>query len=195
MDLHSSEKNYKKICALIKPAALLNSALRLIEWDQETQMPAQGLDLKTEQNKLLQELIHKQMTSKTFVKCLSQLIDIETGTLLATELKPEQKGAIRELRRDYLHTSKLNPTFLKKFTETTTLALDAWKQARKTNSFKLFLPHLEKVIALSRKKADLLGYKDHPYNALLDIYEPDLTVSHLDPLFTSLKTKLNQLLP
>ncbi len=157
-------------------------------------MPLQGLELKTDQNKLLQELIHKQMTSKKYVKHLSQFIDIETGTLLAKELKPAQAAAVRELRRDYLHTSKLNTTFLKKFTETTTLALDAWKQARKTNSFKLFLPHLEKIIALSRKKADLLGRKEHPYDALLDIYEPDTTVALLNPLFSSLKGKIVPLL-
>lgn len=193
MPSNTSEK-YKKLCTLIKPAALLSSALRLIEWDQETNMPIQGIDLKAEQNKLLHELIHKQLTNKRYVKLLSELIDIETGTLIATNLSPEYQASLREMRRDYLHTSKLNATFLKKFTEATTLALDAWKEARKTNSFKLFLPHLEKIISLSRKKADLLGYKAHPYDALLDIYEPDTTVLLLDPLFSSLKTKIVSLL-
>lgn len=194
MALTTSEKNYKKLCKQVKPAALLASALRLIEWDQETNMPALGIELKTEQNKLLHELVHKQMTSKKYVKLLSQFIDIETGTLLITDLKPNEAASIREMRRDYLHTSKLNSTFLKKFTEATTTSLDAWKRARKTNSFKLFLPHLEKIISLTRKKADLLGFKEHPYNALLDIYEPDTTVALLDPLFASLKAKIIPLL-
>ena len=187
MVLTASEKNYKKLCNLVRPAALLSSALRLIEWDQETNMPALGIELKTEQNKLLHELVHKQMTSKRYVKLLSQFIDIETGTLLTTDLKPNETASVKEMRRDYLHTSKLNSTFLKKFTQATTTALDAWKKARKTNSFKLFLPHLEKIISLTRKKADLLGFKEHPYNALLDIYEPDTTVALLDPLFASFK--------
>ena len=48
-----ANKAYQKICAHVKPAALLSSTLRLIEWDQETHMPAQGVHLKVEQNKLL----------------------------------------------------------------------------------------------------------------------------------------------
>ncbi len=195
MALTTSEKNYKKLCNQVKPAALLNSALRLIEWDQETYMPPLGLDLKTEQNKLLHELIHKQMTSKKYLKMLSEFIDIETGALTKSTLNPEQAASVREMRKDYLHTSKLNTTFLKKFTEATTLALDSWKEARRTNSFKLFLPHLEKVISLTRKKADLLGYKNHPYDALLDIYEPEATVASLDPLFANLQIKIRELLP
>ncbi len=194
MALTTSEKNYKKLNNQVKPAALLSSALRLIEWDQETNMPNLGLDLKSEQNKLLHELVHKQMTSKKYIKLLSQFIDIETGALIAIDLKSNEAASVREMRRDYLHASKLNSSFLKKISETTTHSLDAWKEARKTNSFKLFLPHLEKIFSLTRKKADLLGYTDHPYNALLDIYEPDTTVAILDPLFTSLKAKIIPLL-
>jgi carboxypeptidase Taq len=194
MALTTSEKNYKKLCNHVKPAAILSSALRLIEWDQETNMPALGTELKLQQNKLLHELIHKQMTSKKYVKLLSQFIDIETGAVVEKELRPEEAASIKQMRKDYLHTKKLNASFLKKFTEATTLSLDAWKEARKTNSFKTFYPHLEKIVSLTKKKADLLGYKDHPYDALLDIYEPETTVSLLDPLFSSLKSKIHPLL-
>ncbi len=194
MSLTTSEKIFTKLCNQIRTAGVLSSTLRLVEWDQETHMPSLGLELKTEQNKLLHELIHKQLTSKKYVKLLSQLIDIETGTILDPDLKLEEKACLREMRRDYLHTSKLNTSFLKKFTEATTLSLDAWKEARKTNSFKTFLPHLEKVFALTRKKAELLGFRDHPYNALLDIYEPEITVTVLDPLFSSLKSQIATLL-
>lgn len=194
MALTISEKNYKKLCNHVKPAAILASALRLIEWDQETNMPSLGTALKTEQNKLLHELIHKQMTSKKYVKLLSEFIDIETGTVLTTDLKPEEIASLQQMRKDYLHTKKLNTSFLKKFTEATTLSLDAWKEAKKNNSFKTFAPHLEKILSLTRKKADLLGYVNHPYDALLDIYEPETTVSLLDALFASLKEKILPLL-
>ena len=194
MELTTSAKNYKKLCSHTKQATLLSSTLRLIGWDQETYMPSDGLELKTEQTKLLSELLHKQMTSKRYTKLLSQFIDIETGNLQSDDLKPEEAASVRELRRDYILASKLSATFLKKFSETTTLAVEAWKEARKTNSFNLFLPHLEKVIALTRKKADLLGYENHPYDALLDNYEPETTVQILDPLFASLKTKISELL-
>jgi carboxypeptidase Taq len=194
MELTILEKNYKKLCNHAKQAAVLASALRLIEWDQETNMPSLGTELKTEQNKLLHELIHKQMTSKKYIKLLSGFISIETGEVLTPDLKPEEIACVKQMRKDYLHAKKLNTSFLKKFTEATTLSLDAWKEAKKTASFKAFAPHLEKIVSLTKKKSDLLGYQNHPYDALLDIYEPETSVLLLDTVFSSLKEKILPLL-
>ena len=72
--------------------------------------------------------------------------------------------------------------------------LHVWQKAREHNSFKEFAPHLEKIVQLSRKKADLLGYQEHPYDALLDLYEPEMKTSFLTPLFAKLKLTLTQLL-
>jgi carboxypeptidase Taq len=47
---------------------------------------------------------------------------------------------------------------------------------------------------MCRQKADFLGYADHPYDALLDLYEEGLTTKDLDTLFGNLKTELSQLL-
>ena len=49
------------------------------------------------------------------------------------------------------------------------------------------------MFQLSRKKADFLGYQDHPYDALLDLYEPGMTVAKLAPLFERLKIALTTL--
>jgi carboxypeptidase Taq len=57
-----------------------------------------------------------------------------------------------------------------------------------------FAPHLKKIVTLCRKKASLLSYEKHPYDALLDLYEPGMTSSYLDPLFERLKPSLTHLL-
>lgn len=52
------------------------------------------------------------------------------------------------------------------------------KQSKK-NDFKLFEPYLDKIIELSRKAADYLGYDEYPYDALLDLYEEGLRASEV----------------
>lgn len=46
------------------------------------------------------------------------------------------------------------------------------------------------MIDLKRKEADILGYKKHPYNALLDQHEPGATVDQLDVLFKDVREQL-----
>jgi Zn-dependent M32 family carboxypeptidase len=42
---------------------------------------------------------------------------------------------------------------------------------------------VEKIIELSKKKSELLGYEKHPYDALLDEYEEDLTTEMVESYF------------
>ena len=66
-------------------------------------------------------------------------------------------------------------------------ALQVWQEARSENNFEKFQPYLEKTVELTCKTAEYYGYEDNIYDALLDIYEPGMTVAQLDPLFTGLR--------
>ncbi len=187
MATNKSSKNYQKLCKCGKEAALYTSALRLLEWDQETHMPKEGLPLRAEQNQVLHERIHKLKTSKSYASLLSSLEK-------DPHLSPQEKAVVRECARDYAQVKNLPLSFVKKMTETTTLALSAWKEAKNKGSFSIFAPHLKKIVSLLQKKADLLGYKDHPYDALLNLFEPEMNVKTIDPLFASLKNRTHALL-
>jgi carboxypeptidase Taq len=67
-------------------------------------------------------------------------------------------------------------------------------EARQKSDFSIFAPHLKTIVALKKEEADYLGYEASPYDALLDAYEPGLTVAQVAPLFASLKTPLVALL-
>ncbi len=189
-----SDKNYHKIVSYTRKMTVLGSVHKLLEWDQETYMPTKGITVRSEQIEMLADLVHKQSTSKTFKQLLSTLIDLEHGTYVDTSLSEEKLANLREWRRDYLHTSKLPASFVRTFARTTSQSQHTWIEAKRTGNFKLFLPYLEKIISLNRKKADLLGYQEHPYDALLDIYEPEMTIRDLTPLFARLKISLMNLL-
>lgn len=188
------DKLYKKLKETSRETATLQAMQMLLEWDQETYMPSSSIDLRSKQLEMLAHLVHKSSTSKKFKKLLGSLVDLDVGTYASSDFNEEQIANLREWRRDYVRTAKLPASFVKKFANITSRAQHAWAEAKRTSSYKLFQPHLEKIVDLNRKKADLLGFHDHPYNALLNLYEPDMTVAELNPLFAKLKIALMNLL-
>lgn len=189
-----TQKEYAKLFAHSKNIRLLESISGLLEWDQETHMPPAATGVRSEQIELVASLIHKERTSKPFSSALSKLINIKSGEMNSKDLKPLQKAALREWRRDYLKAIALPNAFVKEFAKLTSESTMVWAKARKENSFKLFAPYLEKIISLSRKKADYLGYDNHPYDALLDNFEPDMTCKIITPLFEKLQKGVTHLL-
>jgi len=185
---------YNKLLSLSKTIALMNSVGDLLDWDQETYMPKEAIEARSLQIELLASLAHRQKTSKAFAKALSALIDMETGEINDDRLTSAQIAALREWRRDFLKDSRLPNAFVKQFAKTTSTACHVWKTAKEHSDFKAFAPHLEKIVNLSRKKADILGFKEHPYDALLDLFEPKMKTAILTPLFSKLKLPLTQLL-
>ncbi len=188
--MSNSEKIYKQLQTNGKTSYLLRSLGYFLEYDQESQMPSAGLAFRAEQNKFIAELQHKQTTSKKIERLLEKVCDLKTGKITASELSPRQQASVREMRRDYLSSTKITTSFIKKFSDATSNGVDAWKKARTENSFRTFAPFLKKIVDLSKKKAEMLGYKHHPYDALLNEFEPGMTVAELDKLFSSLKDHL-----
>ena len=187
-------KAYEKLHSLSKTITLMSSVEAMLDWDKETYMPKDAIEARSLQLELLASLIHRQKTSKAFTKALSALIDIETGEIKDDRLSTPQVAALQQWRRDFQKDSKLPNAFVKQFAKTTSTACHVWKTAKEHNDFKAFAPHLEKVVSLCRKKADILGFTEHPYDALLDLFEPDMKTSILTPLFSKLKLPLTQLI-
>lgn len=185
---------YNQLLKLSRSSALLQSVHYLLDWDQETYMPQEAIGMRSEQSEMIASLVHKKKTSKKFATALSSLMDLKTGHIHDNKLSKEQIAALKRWRRDYLQEIKLPGVFVKQFAKTTSTASHVWQSAKKNNNFKEFVPHLQKVVSLCRKKADLLGFAEHPYDALLDLFEPEMTIDQLDPLFTHLKEALTSIL-
>lgn len=156
-------------------------------------MPSGAAEFRAQQIALIASQIHKLKTSTKFSHLLNQLIDLESGHINDPSLSDAEKGALREWRRDHLKAIKLPTSFVKTLAIATSKACHTWIRARKESKFSLFAPHLEKIVQLNQKKAELLGYQDHPYDALLDLFEPEMSSSKLIPLFARLKPALTTL--
>jgi carboxypeptidase Taq len=188
-----SKDSYEKLKEKGKQIHTLSSVAMLLEWDQETKMPEEGATFRAQQIEHLSSIVHAAKTSDDFKKALERLIDLKTGKILEDALDDRKKGALREFRRSFIQEAKLPNTFVKKMAKANSEGIYAWQKAKKESRFETFLPHLETIIDLNRKKADHLGFKDHPYDALVDLYEPEMNVSKLDALFGELKPFLSKL--
>lgn len=168
----------------------IRSAASLLEWDQQILMPAGGAAARGEQVATLSALAHEIATSE------------ETGRLLeaaeaeVTEMAYDSDDAslVRVLRRDYDRNTKIPTELVAERAKVTAMAFEAWKQARAENNVALFEPHLERVMDVIRRVADALGYEEHPYDALLQNFEPGMRTSQVTRLFEELKAGLVPLL-
>ena len=185
-----SPKSYLVLEELSKEIHQYNSILSLLHWDQETYMPSGGITPRSQQISQLSTLIHEKRTSRTFKDHLEKLVSLSTGKPKVKGLTSLQQATVREWRKDFLRLGKLPASFVKTFSQVTSEATQIWATAKKQDQFKLFAPFLERIIDLNRKKAEILGFEDHPYDALLEGYEPCMTTRKIDRIFTDLKKEL-----
>ncbi len=145
-------------------------------------MPRQGSSFRGEQMGLLARLGHEMITAGVIGELLSQVESSHpTGDVAAN---------VREIRRTHDRAVKVPAELVEELARVSTTAQAVWREARKANDFRRFRPHLEKIVALLRRKADALGYQATRYDALLDEYEPGATTAAVTAVFARLRADL-----
>ncbi len=177
---------YAELLRRSRELGVVNSCAAVLGWDQQTYMPAKGAGLRGEQLAFLAGLAHQKLTDPKF----GELLAVVEGSEFARDPDSEAAANVRELRRGFDRATKLPQSLVEELARVTTQAQQAWDQAKKTNDFPLFQPWLEKVVALKRQEAQAVGYAEHPYNALIEEFEPGTTVADLNELFAGLAREL-----
>ncbi len=175
----------------------INSAASLLSWDQETYMPAGGGEARAEQISTLQGIAHEKLVSPEIEQLLASWVDPQTGEVRDSPgdtWDEPTRSLLREVWRDYSRAKKLPSHFVVTLSRECSLAQQVWAEAKENHAFSQFLPNLRTVLALKREEAEYLGYRDSPYDALLDVYEPGSTIAALRPLFVQIKGRLVPLL-
>ncbi len=164
----------------------LNRAAMVLEWDQETYMPPGGVQGRAEQLSTLLTLSHVKFTSDEVGKLIEDLED----ELASAPFDSDDASIVRVTRRDYDQARKLPPELVAEIARAGSVARPVWEKARHDENFGLFAPYLEKNVELNRRIADALGYKDRPYDALIDRSEPGMTTAQLRTIFDELKAAI-----
>lgn len=177
------EKTYTSYKEHLQKISHINSTLALLSWDQEVYMPKNGVDVRAHQFSTLSEISHKMSTDPEFEEVVVYLMEKSSFGF-------KEKRNLEESKYGIDASKKLSSDFIKRSAIARSSALQSWQEARKKEDFSIFQPDLQIIVNLEKEKTILLGYKDHPYDALLNLYERDLTVKTLEEVFTQVKNKI-----
>ncbi|HRD58941.1 MAG TPA: carboxypeptidase M32 [Ferruginibacter sp.] len=182
-----SSNLYNQYQQLLQKIADVKYASAVLQWDQETYIPAKGGEIRGRQIATLSEVAHEQFISEKFGNILQQLLEINS-------LSDIEKRNVELSWYDYNKAKKLPADFVRNMSEAVNKSFYAWLNARKENNFSVFQPYLQQIVDFKKQEADLLGYDKHPYDALMNDYDKGLNTSITDELFASLKPELLLLL-
>lgn len=180
-----------ELVRLSAEARRFESAAHFAEWDQETLMPPGASAARADLLGTLQAAHHERLTSKAYAKALGALCDLRTGDPRPA-LGPREASLARGQWRRWNRARRLPGALVEETARTASAAQHAWVEARRKSDFRILRPHLEKLVALKKQASSRLGGK-HPYDPLLDEYEPGMTVERLDPLLGALKAPLKEI--
>jgi carboxypeptidase Taq len=133
--------------------------------------------------------LHRRFTSDKFVGLVKKLRE----PAKFDKLSKDEQIIVRETWRDVEKSLKIPTELVEEMAKLATEAFAAWADAREKSDFKIYQPYLQKIVALNQKEAELLGYKESPYDALLDGFEPELTAARIEEVFTPLAKELSQI--
>jgi carboxypeptidase Taq len=181
-----ADQAYDELMRRVREETLLTSIEALLEWDEETYMPAGGVGNRSEQLALVAGLLHERGTDPRLGELLAA---IEASSLLTDPATPAAVN-VRAVRREYDRFIRLPRALVEDVARTTALAQQAWADARAAADFGRFRPWLERIVTLKRREAECVGYADEPYDALLEDYEPGLRSQVVGRLFAALRREL-----
>lgn len=167
----------------LSEVADLGRAASVLGWDQQVNMPPGGSEARGQQlatlNKIAQE----------------KFITDEVGRLI-DDLKQELDGAdsddaalVRVAARNYDKAKRVPPSFFAERALVTSQAFQAWKEARSKSDFSIFRPQLERVVELVHKYISFFPTGEHPYDILLDDYEPGMKTIEVKEILDGLRPK------
>jgi carboxypeptidase Taq len=183
---NDTKKAYDRLMSLSREIRLLNSSMSLLDWDQKTYIPRGGSENRGNQLALLAGINHQKATSPEMGDLLKQL----EGSSLAGKPDSFEAANIREIKHSYDKLVKIPQSLVEELTRITTIAHGVWAEARNKSDFSIFLPYLEKIIQLKRQQAEAVGYEKHPYDALLDDFEPGATTEEVARVFSDFRDEL-----
>jgi carboxypeptidase Taq len=161
----------------------LNYAAAVLGWDQRTYMPSGGAQARANQLATLRRLSHEHFTHDEIGRLLDELAPLAEDQ----NNDSDEAALVRRTRRDYDLARKLPAEFVTEWTRARAISVQVWEEARRRSDFAMFQPYLEEQYDFAKRQAEYLGYDEHPYDALLDQYEPGMKTAQVRTLFAELK--------
>jgi carboxypeptidase Taq len=170
----------------------LSRAASLLAWDERTMMPSGGAEARAETLGTLARVRHEMFITDEIGRLIDQ---VRSG--------PEGEGTppgesveadlVRVVARDWEKARRVPSDLRAELARASSIAENAWVEAKRRSDFAMLLPHLQQNVELTRRFADCYdGFPGftHPYDPLLDEYEPQMTTDQMRAVLTELREGL-----
>ena len=184
------QEKFEQLQAKIRDIIDLGTAGALLGWDQNTYMPPAAAETRGHQMAIISRITHEWVTSDEMGRLLEDLKPYQES------LDPDSDEArmIKVAKREYDIATRLPSEFVVEQSQVTTAAFSAWAEARAKSDFKIFEPLLAKVVDLNQRFAAFFPEVDHPYDALLDQFEPGMKTAEVKAIFDDLRPQQVELI-
>jgi carboxypeptidase Taq len=182
----SQPRELRELNERMAELADLGGLFGLLFWDQNTMMPPGGAQPRGDHLSTLTKIVHERTTDPELGRLLDKLEP------WAAEQDPDGRDArlIRWVRRDFEKTVRVPAELAAEMSRAKATGQQAWEEARAADDFSRFRDALARHVALRHRYVACFDGGEHPYDILLDDFEPGLTTAELQPMFTELRDAL-----
>ena len=174
-----------RLNALVSEVVDLRHAASLIGWDERVYMPPGGVAVHGDMAATIQRIAHEKFTSGELGRAL------EDAAREVASLPPDSEPSrlVKATVRDHDRATRVPSEHVEEHARVASAAHQAWKEARQQSRYALFQPHLENVVRLAKQYAGFFQPVAHPYDALIDAYEPGILTSEIQAMFEVLRSR------
>ena len=142
-------------------------------------MPPRGAAARGDHAATLEAVSHERLTDPE----LGRLLDALEPWAAEQDPDADDVRLIRELRRDFEKAVRVPTSLAAEISRAAAHGQAAWQEARAAADFSRFRDALELQIELRHRYVACFEGFEHPYDVLLDDFEPGMTTARLRPLF------------
>jgi carboxypeptidase Taq len=168
----------------------LRNVAQLLDWDQQTMMPARGAVARAETVATVQRISHEMFVSEE----TGRLVEAAATSLDGAPADSDEASLVRVTSRQWDKARRVPARLAADLARASSVGQAAWVDARERSDFDGFVPYLERNVELVREYIDCFDNFDCAYDVLLDDYEPGGRSSDVSRLFDELKAELRPLI-
>ncbi len=161
----------------------VQKATAVLGWDQETNLPKDAGQIRARQTATLAGIAYELSTDGKYIDLVRSLSEDKT-------LTHRQQRNVAQCMRTVERNLKMSKEMVERQSRLSSKAFDSWVIARRQDDFSVYAADLQELVSLKREQADRLGYEEHPYDALMDEFEPGAKTSQLKVLFENVRAQL-----
>ena len=158
----------------------------LLFWDQNTMMPPGGATARADHSSTLELISHGRITDPE----VARLLDVLEPWAAGEDPDSDAVRLLAAVRRDHEKAIRVPAALAAEMSHADALGQQAWQEARAASDFSRFRDALARHVELRHRYVECFEAAPHPYDILLDDFEPGLTTAELRPLFATLRDEL-----